>query len=267
MLHYVLLLIVLSFSACEDVIEVDLASGEEKIVIDAEILWEKGTDGSTQSIKISRMTDYYNPTPPKVSGAQVYVENAQGTVFVFDESDQAGVYVCHTFVPELNAGYTLTVIAEGQTYTASETLVPVAAINSVEQGLVEDFSGDSIELVFYYDDPAGESNFYLTEFATGVLPYPEYELTDDEFFDGNEIRNEMIEEKLRTGIPVTITLRGVSQQFYNYMDLILDTSDSNPFATPSANIRGNIVNQNDAKSYALGYFRLCEADRVVHIIE
>ena len=267
MLRYLILLIVLTFVGCEDVIEVDLASGQDKIVIDAEILWQKGTDGSTQSIKISRMTDYYNPTPPKVSGAQVYIENAQGTVFIFEESEQAGVYICHTFVPEINVGYTLTVIAEGQTYTASESLVPVASINSVEQGVVEDFSGDNIELAFYYDDPPGESNFYLTEFNTEVLPYPEYELTDDEFFDGNEIRNEMIEEKLSAGVPVTITLRGVSEQFYNYMNLILDTSDSNPFATPSANIRGNIVNQNDTENYALGYFRLCEADRVVHIIE
>jgi len=262
-----LLLLTFTFSACEDVIEVDLPSGEAKIVIDAEIVWQKGTDGSVQSIKISRMADYYNPTPPKVSGAEVYVENAAGEVFTFIEAAEPGLYICSNFVPELNGIYTLSVTVEGETYTATETLIPVSEINRVEQQVIQDIEGDNIEVAFYYDDPVNQANLYLTEFDTDVLPYPEYELTDDEFFNGNEIRNEISEEDLLPGVAVEITLRGVSRQFYNYMNLILETSSSNPFSTPSANIRGNVVSQGNSQSYALGYFRLCESDRVMYVIE
>jgi len=89
-------------------------------------------------------------------------------------------------------------------------------INRIESILTSCFSGDNIEVAFYYDDPENETNLYLTEFTTDVLPHPEYELTDDGFFDGNEIRNEIIEEEFSPGVAVAITLRGVSAQFYNY---------------------------------------------------
>ncbi|UOB17951.1 DUF4249 domain-containing protein [Abyssalbus ytuae] len=266
-LKYTGFLLVLFLCACEDVVEVNLETGEPKLVIDAEILWQKGTDGSVQTIQITRMTGYYNQEVPKVSGAQVHIQNSNGELFEFSEVDEAGTYTCNNFIPQLNESYTLEVLVEDQEYTASEILIPVTQINRVEQDIVNNFSEENIEVSFYFDDPDDEINFYLSDFNTGILQYPDYELTDDEFFNGNEIKNDFSDEDLKPGDIIEIYHRGISEQFYNYMMLILDATDSNPFSTPPANIHGNIVNRNNPENYALGYFRLCEANYLVYTVE
>ena len=252
--------------SCEDVIHADLDTGEAKIVIDAEILWQKGTDGANQSIKISRMTAYYNPETPKVSGARVYVENSTGRQFSFLET-APGIYSCTDFVPVLNETYTLHVEADGQSYTATEKLIPVPQINRIEQTLSTAFGDDEYEVAVYYTDPANETNYYLTRFDTPVLPYPEYDLSNDDLTNGNETKSDFSHEDLKPGDTVAITLSGLSRQFYNYMNLILEASSSNPFSTPPANIKGNILNQNNSNSPAIGYFRLCESDYRTYTFE
>lgn len=267
--HFLILSLftLITLSSCEDVVDVDLDTGQSTIVIDAEILWQRGTEGSQQAIIISKMTDYYNQQVPKVTGANVVIENHKGDSFQFQDIGY-GVYQCSNFIPELNTSYTLTVTVEGNVYTATETMKSVPEILEVVQTTEHGFSGeDEIEVQFTFQDPGDESNFYLSDFATNILFYPEYELTDDDFFNGNIIKNEFSDEDLKVGDTVKITNRGISEQFYNYMNLILESTSANPFATPPGNIRGNILNENVDGENALGYFRLGQSDEFTHIIE
>ncbi|MBF4467613.1 DUF4249 domain-containing protein [Flavobacterium sp. LC2016-12] len=259
---------VLFFSSCEDTVTLDLETGETKLVVDAEIIWEKGTTGNEQTIKISKTAPYYNNTTPKVSGAQVRIENTNGDVFTFTETEP-GSYVCTNFVPVIDMDYTLYVTAEGQSFTAVEKLTSVTPIDKIEQAIVPDFDGkDVIELTFYYKDPANETNYYLTDYQSEFLLFPEYELTDDELFNGNEIIARYSDsDKMKPGNTVNITHRGVSKNFYNYMNLILEVYGGSPFSIPPGNIRGNIVNTSDSNNFAFGYFRLCEADKVSYLVK
>ncbi|PWB20596.1 DUF4249 domain-containing protein [Flavobacterium sp. HTF] len=266
-LTLVSLLFVLFFSSCEDVVNLDLETGEAKLVVDAEIIWQKGTTGNEQVIKISKMAPYYNNTTPKVSGAQVRIENSTGDIFTFNETEP-GIYTCTNFIPVLNTDYKLFVTAEGQSFTATEKLTSVTPIEKVEQKLVPDFGGeDVIELTFYYKDPADQANFYLTDYKSEFLLFPEYELTDDELFNGNEISTRFSDEDMKPGNTVLITHRGISKSFHNYMNLILEVYGGSPFSVPPGNIRGNIVNTSDANNFALGYFRLCESDHVSYLVK
>lgn len=261
------LLFVFSFASCEDVVNLDLETGETKLVVDAEILWKKGTSGNEQTIKISKTAPYYSGSTPKVSGAQVRVENSNGDVFTFNETE-AGVYKCNNFVPVINMDYKLFINAEGQSYTATEKLTASTPINKIEQKIVPDFGGeDVIELTFYYNDPADQINFYVTDYQSEFLIYPEYEITNDDFYNGNEISTRFSHEDMKAGNTVKITHRGVSKNFFNYWKLILEASSSNPFQVPPGNIRGNIINTNDANNTAFGYFRLCEADQVDYLVK
>jgi len=262
------LLFVVFFTSCEDVVTLDLETGETRLVVDAEIIWKKGTSGNEQTIKISKTASYYSGSTPKVSGAQVRVENSSGDVFTFNETEP-GVYVCTNFVPVIDMDYKLFVEAEGKSFTAVEKLTSVTSITKVEQAVVPDFGGkDIIELTFYYTDPADQVNFYLTDYKSDFLIYPEYEITNDEFYNGNEISTRYShEDDIKTGSIVKITHRGVSKNFFNYMKLILEASSANPFLVPPGNIRGNIVNTTDASNFALGYFRLCEADAVDYVVK
>ncbi|MWB94103.1 DUF4249 family protein [Flavobacterium sp. GA093] len=262
------ILFVLLFSSCEDVVNLDLETGETKLVIDAEIIWLKGTSGNEQVIKISKTAPYYDNVTPKVSGAQVRIENSDGEVFTFNETEP-GSYVCTNFVPVVNTDYTLYVEAEGQSFTASERLISSTSIERVEQNIVPDFGGeDQIELTFYYKDPANEVNYYLTDYQSDFLLFPEYELTDDELFNGNEISTRFSDDDdMESGDTVVITHRGISKNFHNYMNLILEVYGGSPFSIPPGNIRGNIVNTSDSNNYAFGYFRLCEADKVSYLVK
>ncbi|KUJ62490.1 hypothetical protein AR687_08200 [Flavobacteriaceae bacterium CRH] len=262
------LLFVLFLSSCEDVVQLDLETGETKMVIDAEIIWQKGTTGNEQVIKISKTAPYYNNTTPKVSGAQVKVVNSNGDVFTFNETEP-GSYVCTNFVPVLDMDYTLSVVAEGQSFTAVEKLTSVAPIDRVEQEIHKDGVGEeTIEVLFYYKDPIDQANYYLTDYKSSFLLFPEYELTDDELYNGNEIKERFDDEdKIKPGTVIDITHRGISKSFYNYMKLILEIYGGSPFSIPPGNIRGNIINTSDSNNFAFGYFRLCESNKVSYTVK
>lgn len=260
-------LFVLLFLSCDKVVELELETGEPKIVIDAEIIWEKGTSGSKQTIKISRMAPYYSATTPKVSGAQVRVENSDGVVFTFNESEP-GIYICTNFVPVINMEYKLFAQVDGQSLTAIEKLVSVPPIDKIDQEFMADISGpDLIVVSFYYKDPADQTNYYLTDYKSVLSPFPEYTSTSDEFTNGNESAEKFSDSDLKPGITLNITHRGISKNFYNYMNLILEVTNSNPFAAVPGNIRGNIINTTDSNNFALGYFRLCEANRMTYTVK
>lgn len=260
-LKYMLLALVITLCSCEKVVELDLNDVEPRLVVDAEILWDKGTAGNEQSIKLTTSTGYYNTTVPTVSGAVIYVTNdTSGDTFSFPESQDAGVYTCTDFVPVLNQSYTLHIELNGEVYAATETFMEAPVISRMEYADNGGFSGDKPEVKIYFQDNASEVNYYLTEFNAPVIVYPNYELSDDEFFEGNEISTDFSHDDLETGDVVDIRLRGISERFYNYMNLILDSTSGNPFGTPPSTIRGNLINTTHPDNFVLGYFRLNEAD-------
>ncbi|WP_286970696.1 DUF4249 domain-containing protein [Flavobacterium sp. UBA4854] len=261
------LLFILLLSSCEEVVNLDLETGEAKIVIDAEILWNKNTDGKVQTIKISKMAPYYNNTTPKVSGAVVRVRNSDGDTFIFTETE-AGSYVCSDFVPVLNMEYTLFVEVEGKTFTAVEKMTSVAPIKKIDQRYMPDISGpDLLVISVYFDDPVEEQNYYLDYFTTDFLKIPYTIMSNDDLYNGNEVVNEFSDTDLKPGKTVKIVHRGISKNFYNYMNLIFEASSANPFGTTPGNIRGNVININDSNDYALGYFRLCEGETVSYTMK
>lgn len=255
-------------TSCEDVIDVDLNTAPSRLVIDASINWYKGTDGSQQTIRLTRTSAYYAPAVPLVSGATVYITSA-GNTFNFAETANAGEYVCTNFVPVIGQNYVLTVIAEGETYTASETLFPVPPIApEVEQDNDAGVTGDDIEITFHYQDNGNLYNYYFIRLDCPIAPFPELHTRDNEFAYGNLLYSNYDHEDLAAGDPVTFTLYGISEPYQNYMGIVINASDSGgPFETTPANARGNIVNQTNAGNYALGYFRLSEADTKTYIVE
>ena len=109
--------------ACEDVIEVDLDTATPRLVIDASIDWVKNTLGNEQKIILSNTTGYYSNDFPTVSGANITVTNTTGTVFDFIEASVTGEYICTNFEPIIGETYTLSIQLNGETYTATETLI------------------------------------------------------------------------------------------------------------------------------------------------
>lgn len=272
----VIAIIISSFCviSCEDVVNVDLDTAAPKLVIDASIKWQKGTDGKTQKIKLTTTTDYYSNTIPVATGATVSVKNITEntpTTFQFIEDGQTGEYVCNNFTPIINNDYTLTVVYNGQTYTTTSKFMPTPVIQKTEQITKPGFGGEDIyEIKFYFQDNAAENNFYLVGAKNSNIVYPEYGVLSDEFFQGNLMFAIYQDEDLKKGDVVEYSLQGITEKYNNYMSKLLSTSGSeggNPFATPPATLRGNIVNKTNPDNYPFGYFHLSEIDSGSHTIE
>ncbi|MDR7131803.1 hypothetical protein J2X69_004168 [Algoriphagus sp. 4150] len=262
-----LMILAVFFTSCEDVIDIGLETAEPRLVIDANIAWVKGTDGSQQTIRLSTTTDYYASEVPPVSGAVILITNSAGEEFHFSETSEAGRYDCDHFVPVLGEDYRLAIVSNGQTYTATEKLMDTPAISAVEQENITFFGEEWIRLTLYYQDDPEVDNFYLSEANASFLTAPARTLISDELSQGNQARVDYLDENLEPGIEIVFSFKSISRRFFHYMTLLEEASSGGPFSTPPANIRGNIVNQTDGGEYALGYFRLSEVETVSYVVE
>lgn len=264
---FVLLAIVL-FSGCEDVIDVNLDTAEPRLVIEAFISWQKGTSGNEQKIKLSTTTGFYNAAIPTVSGADIQIVSGQGATYNFTETPGTGEYLCDNFVPVIGESYTLTVIHAGQTYTATETLKPVPVIDRVEQKNDGGFTADEIEIKVFATDDGATDDFYLLKYTPPFTAIPVFSANSDEYFQGNQISDIYSSEDFKPGQNVGIYLYGISELHYNYMSILLEiASGGGPFSTQPVNVRGNIVNTTNFDNYALGFFNLSEYDYVNYQIQ
>jgi hypothetical protein len=265
----IIVLCTLFFIACEDVVNIELDTAPAKLVIDASLKWEKGTTGNEQTIKLTTTTDFYATTIPVASGAVVFVRDENANQFDFVETPGTGNYVCTNFIPAINRNYTLTVIYNGQTYTASEKLIAVPTIDSVEQTENGGFTGDEVEVKFYFQDFPNEANFYLINFNASNALLPIIDVIDDDFFQGNQMFAYLAND-LKTDDSIRLQLQGISERYYNYMNVLLGIAGTNggsPFQTPPATVRGNIINQTNFDNFALGYFSVSETDQQTYIVQ
>lgn len=270
---YSLLFVLFGFlllSSCEEVVDVDLKTAEPRLVIEASIQWQKGTDGRTQQIKLSTTTGFYSTRIPTVSGAQVSVTNANNQTFTFiEEEANTGLYLCRDFVPEINQTYTLTVVLNGQTYTATEQLLGVNPITTITQNNEGGFGSNEIEIKIFANDPDVVNNYYLFRYKPNIKAIPVFDVLDDEFVQGNSFFGYYSDKDLKSGNTIDITLSGISKRYFEYLSkiLLIAQGSGGPFSTPPATVRGNIVNQTNAANFALGYFTLSETDHRVYTVE
>jgi hypothetical protein len=257
----------LLFMQCEKVIDLDLDTLPARLVVDASIDWEKGTAGSTQTIKLTTTTGYYDSEVPVVSGATVVVATSN-KMFEFAEVPETGHYVCTDFEPVLGETYTLTITYSGQSYKASEMLVSTPELNRIEQINDAGFDGDEIEIKYYFQDDASKDNYYMSSVEAPFIEYPIYVIDSDERSQGNEMYLTFGHEDTAKGDELAIRFYGISSRYHSYMSRLLEaTAGGGPFPTIPAAVRGNIVNQTDNSNYALGYFRLSEGTVVNYMVE
>jgi len=101
----------------------------------------------------------------------------------------------------------------------------------------------------------------------------EFQTVEDEFFQGQQFEfSYFYDDKLEIGQDVTVSILGADEDFYNYMDLVLEQTQNNGgvFQTPVATVRGNVFDVTDLDNitvldnvespndYALGYFAVVQ---------
>ena len=153
-------------------------------------------------------------------------------------------------------------------FLAFTQYAPAVPIDKLEQGEGQLFTGDETEVLVAFTDIANRDDYYLFDFD-----FNEYLVTEDEFYQGQTFEfSYFYDENVKPGREINVSLLGVNEAFYNYMNQLIVQAggDQGPFQTPSATVRGNIVNVtngsnsgnvdlNDARNnFALGYFAVCQ---------
>ncbi len=277
-LKTIMVFLAIALASCEDVIDVPVQTANTRLVVEASLDWEKGTVGNEQSIQLRTSTPFFETdTNTAVTGASVIVTNdGDGTQFVFVDQNN-GAYTTDEFIPVIGQTYSLEIIYNGETYTASETLNSVTDITDVYQGIEDGFEDDELEVHIVFTDPPELGNSYLMKFQKQGDLLPRLEVGYDEFVNGNEIdwwfeleEDEDTEEKeaFTPGDEVFIEMYGISEDYKDYIEtLISQVGGVGIFeATPVA-VKGNCINTTNAANYAHGYFRLTQFNKLSYTFD
>ncbi|MRH99371.1 DUF4249 family protein [Kriegella sp. EG-1] len=267
-----------AFVSCTDVIDVTVQSDETRLTVEASIDWEKGTAGNEQTIVLRTSTDFFDTaTDTQVTGAIVKITNdANGTEFIFADQNN-GSYTTTEFVPVMGQSYTLEITYNGTLYTAQETMTAVPEITDIFQDREDGFNDEELEAHIIFNDPIDEENFYLFKFQKQGNLLPDFEVGHDEFVNGNEIDwwyeidedDETDEiETLQPGDVLEIEMYGISNDYYNYMDILIEQIGGvGLFQATPVGVKGNVVNLANPEDYAHGYFRLVEVNKRSYTFE
>lgn len=254
--------------ACEEAIEVNLPDPQPQLVIDALIGFNEnnGQPITLGQVTLTLTTSFFSEeVPPALNATVQIIDEETGEIFPLFENEP-GVF--RNGFPELefNKEYTLEIVYEGQTYRATERLVPTGSINSVEQGDGFLFDAEEeTEIIVNFSDIPNERNYYL--FAFG---FNNYLVTDDEFYQDESLTFSYFYENIEPGDLLTITLLGIDREFASYVDQTLVQSGENGgdlFSVPPGTVRGNIINITSPDNFPFGYFAISEFDAVPFTVE
>ena len=256
------------FIGCQDSIDIDLPSSEQRLVIDAFLGYNEndGNPITIGQIKLTLSNSFFDEEIIPAQNAVVHlIDESSSEVFPLAEGEP-GIF--RSGFPDLDVGstYTLEVRYEGEVFRATENLVSTSTIENIEQGDGFIFDQeDETEIIITFDDIPNERNYYLFIFGES-----DYLVLDDEFFQDKRVKFSYFYEGLSEGDQLLITLFGVNRSFANYVELLLTQSGENGsdlFATPPANIRGNIINMTNPTNHPLGFFAIGEADVAIFTVQ
>jgi hypothetical protein len=261
LLPIVLLLI---FSSCEKVIDVDVPSIEPKLIIDAsfEVFFDETPVTANTIVKLRLSADYFDEAIPTVTNATVFITNlSNNTVINFSDADADGNYEpITTFIPADDVVYELTVIHNNETYKGKASKVKSSQFISVEQGDETLFSGKETEVKVSFTDNASEENFYLFDFENNS-----FLSIEDRFFNGTDYNFSFFYQEDEIELPTTVRVKmsGITKEYFTYFRILINQSGQNsggPFQSIPSSLLGNVINTNNEVNFPLGYFHISETD-------
>lgn len=244
--------------SCEKTITLDLKQSEEQLVIEAQVTDQPGK----QYVKISRSVPFSGSgQTPRVSDANVIVEDSDGIVYEFAESEPGLYLPLEPFTGSVGQEYTLRVSLDGQIYTASDRMYYVPPFDSLGVRLDEEEMQDSdennrfYEVLVYIKEPPVTTDYYLAKFyrdGEELNDNGESIFVYDDFLLGEEIDALPFPYYYAEGEKATVEMYSLSRSAYKYFLDILSNidGDGGMFSGQPANIRTNI------EGGAIGYFQV-----------
>lgn len=250
-----LLLISVLFSACTEVLVVDLPTEEDKIVIEGSVT----TETKPFFVKLSKAIALgQGSVYPSISNALVIIGDNVGnrdTLKLISPGVYKTVGVRTGVVGRI---YFLSVTVNGVNYFGQDEILPVSKIDSVYAVFKKAGSGlfisdDGFYASFDYSDPTSKKNYYMYRLyknGNPVLSPSEIAVYDDRFLAGT-IKGQRLEGRYGTGDKIRLELYSLSESGYVFYNGLVNQlqNDGGFFSTPPANAISNM------SGGAFGFFR------------
>ena len=258
------LLLIVLFTNCEKVIDVNVPSIEPKLIIDAtfEVLFDENPVVANTFVKLSLSADYFDDTIPPVTNASVFLTNLlDNSIINFTDENEDGNYEpIISFIPADNVEYELTIIYNNETYKGKATKVKSTPFTDIIQGDETLFSGDEIELKISFTDNVDVDNYYLFNIDTY-----NFITIEDRFFNGTDYNFSYFYEDENIELPKNIMLKmsGMTKEYYTYFEILVSQGGQNgggPFQAIPSSLLGNMINKTNEENFPLGYFHISETD-------
>jgi len=260
--------IIVLFSGCEEVIQVELDNADSQIVIEAKV----SDNPSNNLVIISKSTDFYNPSQyENISGAEVIVSESGGNSYIFFEISP-GKYSNSNLSAKVGREYSISVIYNETNYSAKSSLPKQLIMDSITvMGEKRPFQEElDYEYHCYFQDYPDVEDFarfklYINgEIKGGIFRYDD-RLTDGNYIDFNRFFFDDADEDIKPGDVVTIEMLTIDKATFEYFDTLrkaLASSGGGPFGSTAPS--NPITNwDNDA----LGYFSAYTIESKSVIIE
>lgn len=274
----------LLFFSCEDVVDIDLPEVETRLVVDGLVRVDKSQEFVDVKIKLKESSIFFEENQPtQAESVLIYYGRPTGGglfenlsfSYLVEKDEGSGIYVpnleqdrIQTAFVEPGVVFILQITHKEKRYYAQTEYVPTVPIDNVEQGDDTLFDDEETEIIVTFTDNPDQDNFYIFDFMNS-----EFQTVEDEFFQGQQFEfSYFYDQKLSVGQDVTVSVLGATEEFYNYMDLVLEQTENNNgvFQTPVATVRGNVFditgldnidlfdNVERPNDYALGYFAMVQ---------
>lgn len=245
-----------AFTSCTKVIDVNIDNAPARVVINGYI-----NDNTSAVVKLSKSVELdQNNTFPGLSGATVTIADDKGNTETLAEKTP-GVYSGSIITGEPGHTYTLTVVAEGTTYTATSTMPKPVVIDSLSTRNIR-FGEQQQFVEVNYQDPVGLGDNYRAVLRINDSLIPDIFVEDDKYTDGNPRQALLFSPnyELKTGDIVDVEVSSIDKNVYEYLLQLIEAGGNSNLASP-ANPATNI------KGGALGYFSAQTSSVITMVIE
>lgn len=251
-LLFLFVTLIATLSSCEKEIDVDLNSVPPRMQIEGIV-----KQGELATVRVSHTIDFNdNSGYPNLEGAIVTISDNAGNSEILKQ-DETGWYTAEKLIGVEGRTYKMSVVYEGEEYTATSQMPPKVSLDSLymTKVLVMDYAFPT----FRFKDPAGTVNqYYLALLYINGKQHPDVlDLPiSAEFMDGSTFdetyqvySNDSDNDPIKKGDEITIEFRCIDKGVYTFFDTLyrMDNFLTNPVS--------NISNG------ALGYFSACTTDR------
>ncbi len=257
------LIVFITLAACQKEIDIDLNSSDTKVVIEAEI------NNRNQSwVKISKTLNFSESNNyPNVENATVTIADDAGNSTQLTYTAN-GVYTSNNLAGVAGRIYTLTVLAEGKTYTAQSIMPNLVNLdtaifipsNFAPPGAAADSSFATLPI---YIDPAAFGNSYRFIQTINGKKDPSFLIANDNINNGaiNQRPIFSFEYLPERGDTLILEMQSINTAAYDYFNSLNQSAGEGPGggatpANPVSNLQGG----------ALGYFSAYSSQIKTYIV-